>query len=123
MSHAPSSPPTKPLSRTEFLVLAALVDEPRHGYGVVKAIEERTGGEVRLRPANLYRVLDRLLDRGLLAEVEAVGEGSGGAERSRYFEATTAGRSAALAEAERLAEVIRGSAGLSLVLDSARRRS
>lgn len=113
----------RPLSRTEFLVLAILVDEPLHGYGVVKAIEERTGGEVRLRPANLYRVLDRLLDRGLLEEAEATGEASGGGERSRHFAATAAGRRAALAEAERLAEVIRGSERLSLAMDAARRKS
>ena len=106
----------KALSRTEFLVLAVLVDEPRHGYGVVKAIEDRTGGRVRLRPANLYRVLDRLLDRGLLREADRSEDASGGGDRSRFFAVTRLGQRAALEEATGLAEVIHGSERLAPAL-------
>lgn len=65
---APQQKTESPLKRTEFLVLAALEDGPLHGYGLVRAIEERTDGAVSIRPGDLYRVLHRLVQRGLLEE-------------------------------------------------------
>jgi len=96
-----------PLKSVEFLVLAALFDEPLHGYGIVQHIEERTGGRVQLRPGDVYRVIYRLADRGLLQEadrrVDEVGD-----ERRTYYDITTAGRELAQDEAEMLAEVSAG---------------
>ena len=119
----PNTSQSHSLSRTEFLVLAVLLDQPLHGYGVVKAIEDRTDGEVLLRPANLYRVLDRLLNRGLLEEASPPEEESGGGQRSRYFVATEAGLRVGVAEAASLSSVIRGSARLALALEPDRRKS
>ena len=99
----------RPLSRNEFLVLMVLMDGPLHGYGVVKAIAERTDGGAKLRPANLYRILDRLVVAGLLEETEGTDEASNGGERTRFFVATASGRRAVRAEAELLARVIGGS--------------
>jgi len=56
-----------PLRPVEFLVIAVLNERELHGYGIVQEIEERTDGKVSIAPGNLYRVLDRLLQRGLLA--------------------------------------------------------
>ncbi len=55
-----------PLKPVEFLVLAVLFDESRHGYGIVQQIAERTDGRVQLRPGDLYRVIYLLAKRGLL---------------------------------------------------------
>ena len=57
-----------PMNPVEFLVLVVLADAEMHGYGLVREIGERTGGRVRLRAGNLYRVLDRLLKRELIEE-------------------------------------------------------
>jgi hypothetical protein len=46
-------------------LLLALADQERHGYGLVQAITEHTGGLVVLDPGNLYRVIKRLLAEGL----------------------------------------------------------
>jgi len=59
-------PEPGPLRSGEFLVLASLQRAPLHGYGISQAVRDRTSGRVRLRPGNLYRVLDRLLERGLI---------------------------------------------------------
>jgi DNA-binding PadR family transcriptional regulator len=107
----------KPL---EFLVLAVLADERLHGYGLVKAIEERTAGRVRVRPGNLYRVLDRLIDAGLVVEEPADGQPSGGGERTRLFLLTAAGRRAAASEARLLSDVIEGSRVLRRALQKGR---
>ena len=39
---------TKPLTSSAFYILLALVDEPRHGLGIVAEAESRTGGDVRM---------------------------------------------------------------------------
>ncbi|MEV4899255.1 PadR family transcriptional regulator, partial [Nonomuraea sp. NPDC055795] len=43
-----------------FLALTALVDEPRHGYGIVQEVSGLSGGRVQLKIGTLYGVLDRL---------------------------------------------------------------
>ena len=50
-----------------FLILTALADEPRHGYGVIQEVEALSSGRVTLRPGTLYAALDRLVDEGLVA--------------------------------------------------------
>ncbi len=93
-----------PLKNVEFLVLAVLCDEPRHGYGIVQQIDERTHGRVQLRPGDVYRVIYRLAQRGLLVEAERRADDAG-AERRTYYAITEAGRERAHAEAEMLSEI------------------
>jgi DNA-binding PadR family transcriptional regulator len=98
-------PDRLPLRPVEFLVLAVLQREPLHGYGLVRRIEERTEGQVRIRPGDLYRVLYRLSRRGLL---EAVGRGpvaGAGSERRTYYRITAAGRTRLLDEATLLSRI------------------
>ena len=90
------------LTRIEFLVLAALGKGPLHGYGIVQEVERISDGAERPRPGNLYRVLDRLLDRGLLAEADLEPVVKGGAARRRFYRITPAGRSASRREADML---------------------
>lgn len=52
------------------LVLLKLVaDEPRHGYDLIKAIEELTGGEYAPSPGVVYPTLQMMLDEGVLADL------------------------------------------------------
>lgn len=85
----------RPLQIVEMLVLAVLAEGPSHGYGLVQELEERVEGHLRIRPGNLYRVLDRLTDAGLLDESEPTGESDStrrGAQRTRGFSVTDSGR-------------------------------
>lgn len=68
-------------------VLAALEDEPQHGYGIAVAVERRGFG--RPRGGSLYPLLGGLEDEGLIAASWA--EGSGGPRR-RVYHLTIAGR-------------------------------
>lgn len=81
----------RPLQIVEMLVLAVLSEGPSHGYGLVQELDERVDGHLKIRPGNLYRVLDRLTDAGLLEESEPTGE-TKGAERTRGFAITDLGR-------------------------------
>lgn len=93
-----------PLRPGEFLVLASLQRAPLHGYGISQAVRERTYGRVRLRPGNLYRVLDRLLERGLVEPSDRRPARDGDARR-QYYRLTPQGRRALAQEAELLADV------------------
>lgn len=93
---------TKSLARIEFLILAVLKEGHRHGYGIVQEIARRTGGQVAIRPGSLYRVLDRLLGRGLL---ELAGASPAEDERRTNYRITAAGRDAVVTEARILANM------------------
>jgi PadR family transcriptional regulator, regulatory protein PadR len=78
-----------------FLVLVALADGPRHGYGVMQDVERLSDGKTVLRPGTLYATLDRLVSEGLVEDAgEEVVDG-----RLRHYYALTQGGSAVL-EAE-----------------------
>lgn len=89
-----------PLHQRDFHILLALLEAPLHGYGLVKAIESRTEGGLRLDPANLYRALQRLGDDALVQEAPAPDEDVD--SRRRYYAITGLGREVLRAEAERM---------------------
>jgi DNA-binding PadR family transcriptional regulator len=82
-----------------FLILTALAAEPTHGYGVIRAVEELSQGEVVLRPGTLYGALDRLTEDGL---VEIDREEAVGGRLRRYYRLTDSGTAALAAQVRRL---------------------
>jgi DNA-binding PadR family transcriptional regulator len=56
-----------------LVLLKLIADEPRHGYDLIRAIEELTGGEYAPSPGIVYPTLTLLQDMGLIEE--APGEG------------------------------------------------
>lgn len=102
-----SSPDLKPpLKPVVFHVLLVLLDGERHGYSIVKAIEERTAGEMRIEPGNLYRTLRSLLEQGLIEECESRVDDAVDDQRRRYFRLTPDGVEAARVEAKRLERLV-----------------
>lgn len=96
-----------PLKPLDLSVLLVLTQGPEYGYGIVKRIAEADVGAIRLAPSNLYYVLDRMMEAGLVEVAEDV-EGEGGeGDRRRYYRITALGRRVARAEADRLTEVVR----------------
>src|SRR5262245_57375949 len=91
---------TRAMTEPAFFVLTALVDQPRHGYGIVGEVDRLSTGRVRLKVGTLYGVLDRLVTEGLVElDREEVQQG----RLRRYFRLTDAGGLALSAEAERQA--------------------
>lgn len=87
-----------------YLVLLALTEGPLHGYGVIKAVRELSGGRVRLGAGTLYGALDRLVAEGL---VRTAGEEVVDGRHRRYYELTGTGQRALVDETDRLAELAR----------------
>jgi DNA-binding PadR family transcriptional regulator len=86
-----------------FQILLAVADQDRHGLGIMTEVLERTGGALKLWPGMLYRNLSKLVDDGLLVEVEAPAGAETGGGRPRFYRLTPRGRRACAAEAQRLA--------------------
>lgn len=104
-----------PLKPVDLQVLLALTDGELHGYGLVRAIAEASDGLIRLDPGNLYRVLKRLLESGLLAESERRSGPAPGDERRRYYRITALGKRVLAAELERLERLVSSPAVKALV--------
>jgi len=95
-----------PLPQAQFHVLVALTEGERHGYAIMQAVEESSGGVVRMGPATLYGTLKRLVDQGLAEEL-ARRPSDGDDQRRRYYRLSGLGRRVCAAEADRLAHLVR----------------
>lgn len=97
-----------PLSARDWHVLMALSQEDLHGYGIMKAVERDAGGRVSVEIGSLYRILDRLLDEGVVTRVDAPPDAPSetrGRPR-QYYGLTEQGREALRREAARLRDAL-----------------
>lgn len=78
-----------------YLLLDALRDGPRHGYEIIKTLEERSSGHYSPSPGMVYPNLQMLEDLGLVRSDQE-------AER-RVYHLTDAGRAELIAHAEEIA--------------------
>jgi DNA-binding PadR family transcriptional regulator len=101
-----SAPEPAPLTSIEFEILLSLADSDRHGYAIKLDIEARGEGGLVMRPGTLYRAISRLLDAGLIGELDEAPDPEQSDERRRYYTLTTHGHSAATIEARRLARQV-----------------
>lgn len=92
--------PHLPLAPRDLLILAVLAEGPRHGYGIIKAVEARSSSGVLLDPANLYRVLRRMRALGWVREEHD------GDERRRTHRITPEGSTVLAAELGRLERLL-----------------
>ena len=91
-----------PLTPVVFEIALSLAAGERHGYEIMQDVERRTGGGIVLHPGTLYRALGRLLEQGLIEELDER-PAAGTDERRRYYRLTALGQAVARAEVERLA--------------------
>ena len=80
-----------------LVLLKLIADEPRHGYDLIRAIEELTGGEYARVPGVVYPTLTLLQDMGQIEEAPSKGA-------RKPFQVTDEGR----AELEEKSEEIEG---------------
>lgn len=90
------------LTPATFEILLALADQDRHGYGIMREVERRTEGVVKLGPGTLYGSIKRMLEAGIIEESGDRPDPEMDDDRRRYYRLTTQGRQVAIAEANRL---------------------
>lgn len=82
-----------------LVIVHLLTDGKRHGYELIKAIEDLTGGHYAPSPGVVYPTLSLLVDEGMIAEV--AGDGA-----RKAFALTEAGRTEAASRSEEAALII-----------------
>lgn len=82
-----------------LVLLRLIAEEPRHGYDLIRAMEDMTGGEYAPSPGVVYPTLTLLQDMGLIEEAE--GEGS-----RKPFQITDQGRSHLEERADEIEELM-----------------
>ena len=81
-----------------FLVLAALAGGKKHGYAIIRGVEELSDGEVELKAGTLYAMLDRLVFENV---IEMAGDEVVDGRLRRYYQLTTDGASMLAVESKR----------------------
>lgn len=87
-----------PMTEAMFYILLALMN-PGHGYMLMNAVSEISGGRVQMGPGTLYGVLTRMQKDGLIIIKNDDG-------RRKVYEITEAGKNALRAEYERLEAMV-----------------
>lgn len=86
------------MQEATYLILMALAEGRRHGYGVILEVTCISDGSVVLRPGTLYGALDRLTAEGTIAED---GDELVDGRRRRYYVLTDQGLAALAGETQR----------------------
>lgn len=82
----------------QLILLKLIADEPRHGYAIIKAMEELTHGDYAPSPGILYSRLELMEDMGLIER-----QASEGAKKQ--FAITEAGRAHLAEHAEQVSDL------------------
>jgi DNA-binding PadR family transcriptional regulator len=90
-----------PLTEATFFILLSLAPAPKHGYGIMKEVEELSAGRIVFSTGTLYGALKRLLQQGWI-EREDTGEPEGSGRPRKEYRLTDQGRRILSAEASRL---------------------
>jgi DNA-binding PadR family transcriptional regulator len=103
MRHVVNEPDAKrkPLTEPVFLILTSLADQPRHGYALIKDIENLSQGRVRLSTGTLYGAIRRLLEAGLIEEFDQEDT----SRDKQAYRLTHAGRKQLESELERMKQL------------------
>jgi len=94
-----------PMKPAVLYILLALADHESHGYAVMQAVADLSGGRVPLRTGSFYRHLGRLMDDGLVEESPTRKPGDV-PRRGAYYRLTPKGRHALASERRRLTELV-----------------
>ena len=103
--HPTPTQPADPLSEATFLILMSLGGGPKHGYAIMKEVEELSQHRVLLGTGTLYGAIKRLLADGWINRLDLPEDSNDGRDRKSYA-LTSHGRKVLKAETQRLRELI-----------------
>ena len=108
MTNARSRPEdVLPLTPAVLHILLALVDGPRHGYGIMQEVATMTDRRMTMGPGTLYGSIKRMLASELIEETDERPDPELDDERRRYYRLTRFGQRVIEAEMYRLANLVR----------------
>lgn len=95
-----------PLTSLTYHVLLALADANRHGYGIIKEVEERTDGKMELETGTLYAAMKRMREDELIEVVPPSKRPADEDSRRRTYRLTPFGQKVLKTESQRLAHLL-----------------
>lgn len=95
-----------PLTPAVLHILLALSARERHGYAIMKQVEEDSHGKVKMGPGTLYGAIGRMIDAGLIRESDKKIDPEMDDERRVYYAMTALGKKALAAELARYRDVV-----------------
>lgn len=90
-------PQTGPSADPELLILMSLAEGARHGYSVMRDIEQFAG--VKLGPGTLYTAITRLVEKGMIRPEPA-------ADRQRPYRLTKSGLASLTEEVQKMRRIV-----------------
>jgi DNA-binding PadR family transcriptional regulator len=105
MSHEDMPDDIPPLTPAVFHVLLALTGGDRHGYAILKDIQQRTDGSMKMQAGTLYGTLQRLLDLGWVDEIDPPADEADA--RRRYYRLNRDGRTAIQTDVQRMDSLVK----------------
>lgn len=100
------------LTPAVFHVLLSLAAGDRHGYGIMQDVARHTDGALKMGAGTLYGTIQRLMDQGLVREVESPRPHTARDERRRHYRLTPAGRQSLQDEVRRLEHLVHVARGV-----------
>lgn len=95
-----------PLPASAMHIIVALAEDEKHGYAIMRDVEQLSGGVVRMGPGTLYGSIKRMIDQGLLEESDERPDPALDDERRRYYGLTELGHRVGAAEHARLSRLL-----------------
>ena len=99
-----------PLTEATFCILLSLAPGPKHGYAIMKDVQQLSGQRVVLSTGTLYGALKRLLEQRWIAREDDISADAAGRHQKAYI-LTELGRRVLAAEAARLRSLIQVAVG------------
>ena len=94
-----------PLTESTYFILLSLSPKPKHGYAIMKDVQELSENRVMLSTGTLYGALKRLLDQGWIIRLED-SEAKGNARDRKVYKLTEHGRKILKDEIARLQKLL-----------------
>lgn len=99
-----------PLTPAVSHILLCLADGEKHGYAIMREVEQMTDGHITMGPGTLYGSIKRMLGAGLVVETEKRPDPELDDQRRRYYRLTGLGEKVLSAEMARLDAMMRAAA-------------
>ena len=96
-----------PLPSATLHILVALMGGEKHGYGIMRDVEEVSDGHVRMGPGTLYGSIKRMLADGLIEESAERPDPELDDQRRRYYRLTGLGERVCTLDLQRLEALVR----------------
>lgn len=95
-----------PLPASVMHIIVALAGGEKHGYAIMRDIEELSGGSASIGPGTLYGSIKRMIDQQLVEETDERPDPALDDQRRRYYRLTALGRRVGAAEHARLTALL-----------------